>query len=688
MSERAFTYPETRQDNVIDNFHGTDIADPYRWLEDPAIPEARAWTEAQNTLTRSFLDGEKRERILSRLKKLSDYQRWSAPQKRGNRYFFWRHDGLQNQPVLFWQNRFTDDPHPILNPNTLSKQGIVSVMNAVPSLDGNHLAYSLSQRGSDWQEVRIRKVLPHKMEDWPEILLHTKFSGIAWHPNHTGFFYNRYPDPGTVPEADQSYYNKVYWHELGTDQVEDRLIYERPDQKDFDFWPQVSEDGKYLILTIHLGTDRRNRVYYRALDSDADFIRLLDSADAHYRFIGNEGDRFFFFTDNGAPKGSVVAIDIKQPEPEYWQTVISEQEDTLTQVLLASQRFVAVYLHHAHHKLFVYRLDGEGEREIKLPGIGSIGALNGKRNDDELFISFSSFLFPARAYLYNFKDHVLDDVFTSELHDFDPEAYTVHQEFCLSKDGTQIPMFLVYRKDLEPLSDRPVMMYGYGGFRNALTPTFSATLLPWLEQGGIYCQVNTRGGSEYGTEWYRAGTLERKQNVFDDFQAAGDHLVKQGWTSPEKMVIRGGSNGGLLVAACMLQRPDLYAAVICQVPVIDMLRYHRFTIGRYWVSDYGNAEANPEDFQYMLDYSPLHNVVQDQKYPAVLITSADHDDRVVPAHAKKFAATLQARADQTQPVLLRVDTDAGHGAGKPMTKMLEETADIYAFISQTISFGF
>lgn len=688
MSEAAFSYPETRRDDLIDDFHGTPVADPYRWLEDPATPESRAWTEAQNQLTQNFLAQGQREQILQRLQKVCDYVRWSAPQKSGNRYFFWKHQGLQNQPILYWQQRFTEDPYPLLNPNALSKKGIVSVMNAEASRDGKFLAYSLSQRGSDWQEIRIRKVQPHKMEDLPEVLQHTKFAGIAWHPKHTGFYYNRYPDPSTVAEADQSYYNKVYWHELNSDQSEDTLIYERPDEKDFDFWPQVSDDGKYLILTLHLGTDRRNRVYYRPLDSDGDFVRLLDTADAQYRFLGNQHERFFFYTDKDAPKGRVVAIDLNQPEPEHWETLIAEQEDSLTQVKLAAQRFVAVYLHHAHHRIFVYKLDGRGEREIKLPTLGSVVALHGKPNDDELFISFSSFLYPARAYLYNFKDQSLDDVFSSRIHDFHPDDYVVHQEFCTSKDGTQVPMFLVYRKDLEPLKDRSVLMYGYGGFRNALTPNFSALLLPWLERGGVYCLVNTRGGSEYGTEWYQAGTLERKQNVFDDFQAAADHLLQAGWVAPGKIAIRGGSNGGLLVAACMLQRPELYGAVICQVPVIDMLRYHRFTIGRYWVSDYGNAETNPEQFRFMYAYSPLHNIQSGKLYPPVLITSADHDDRVVPAHAKKFAATLQREADPHHPVLLRVDTDAGHGAGKPMSKLLEEMADIYTFLGLILDFKF
>ncbi len=670
-------YPSAHQDPIQDDFHGTSIADPYRWLENPATPEARSWTESQNLLTQEHLKHPMRQQILDRLTTLCDYDRQSAPEKHGDRYFFWKHTGLQNQPVLYWQRRFTESPQILVNPNILSKKGTVSVVSAVPSRNGKYLAYSLSQSGSDWQEIHLRKVEGRK--DLPEVLHHVKFAGIAWHPNHKGFFYNRYPDPATVQEADQSYYNKVYWHQLDTDQSDDTLIYERPDQKDFDFFPQVSEDGKYLVITAYLGTDRRNRVYYRELDSDANFKPLLDEADAHYRFIGNQDQILYFFTDKDAPRGKVIGIDLDAPD--QWLTVIPEQEDALTNVIMAARHLVCVYLHHAHHRLFTQVLEGGRLKEIVLPTIGSITVLNGKLQDNELFIGFSSFLFPTRSYMYHFESDDLDDIFVPKL-DFDADAYETTQAFCESVDGTRIPMFIVQRKNLDTGAETPTQMYGYGGFRQALTPTFSATLLPWLEQGGRYVIVNLRGGSEYGTEWYQAGTLERKQNVFDDFISAGKYLVAQKLTSPAKLGIRGGSNGGLLVAACMLQAPELFGAVVCQVPVIDMLRYHRFTIGRYWVSDYGNAEENPEHFAFLVKYSPLHNVKVGQAYAPTLITTADHDDRVVPAHAKKFAATLQAGA--VGLTLLRVDTDAGHGLGKPITKVLEEIADIYTFLALSL----
>lgn len=685
-SSPSYTYPLARRDDIVDDFHGTPVADPYRWLEDPATEESRDWTGLQNELTRDYLDGETREGILERLRELCAYTRCSTPLRRGKRLFFWKNEGLQNQPVLYWRDEASDQVQELLDPNQINTAGIVSVVSIDPSRDGQWLAYSLSQRGSDRQEVRIRNVASG--QDLHEVLQHTKFAGIAWHPDGSGFYYNRYPDAASVPEADLNYYNAVYWHALDTDQSEDILVYERPDEKDYDFWPRITEDGSLLVLTVHLGTDRRNRIYYRHLDvnsapGEGEFVRLLDTAKAHYRLIGNEGpDRLLLYTDHDAPKGRVIAIDLNQPEPEHWQTLIAESEDVLTNVMIAGGRFVAVSLHHAHHRLTVHGLDGSLEHEIQMPTLGSVDELHGLVDDTEIFIGFSSFLFPGRSYRYSLEKRELEIQFAASL-DFDADHYVTRQEFFTSKDGTRVPMFLVHKKDLPVSSETPVLMYGYGGFRHALTPSFTASLLPWLEQGNIYCLVNLRGGSEYGTEWYQAGTLERKQNVFDDFIYAGKHLVSEGLTSPQKLAIRGGSNGGLLVGACMLQAPELFGAAVCQVPVLDMLRYHRFTIGRYWVTDYGNAEENAEQFEYMIKYSPLHNVKPETHYPPVLITSADHDDRVVPAHAKKFAATLQAD-NPDNLTLLRVDTDAGHGRGKPLSKVMEEMADIYTFLARTL----
>lgn len=683
-----FTYPLARQQSLIENYHGTQVADPYRWLEDPTSQESRSWTASQNLLTRQFLDQPLREGMVERLKTLCAYTRTSAPFRRGDKLFFWKSEGLQNQPVLYWQSVAGGEAHQLLNPNQLSRDGIVSVFNAEPSRDGRYLAYSLSYSGSDWQKIHVVEI--ESGLEQPEVLEHTKFSGIAWHPDGSGFFYNRYPEATGLSETEQTYHNKVYWHQLGTEQSADTLIYERPDQKDFDFYSQISEDGQFLVLWVMLGTDRRKRIYYLPLDQvdirsgrPSDFKRLLDKADADYHFLGNLGQEFYFQTDYQAAHGQILKINLAKPEPADWQTLVPEHpNDTLSQVLLAGEQLVAVYLSDAHHRIKIFDLKGSFLHEIALPTLGAISEIHGLQHDSQFYFGFSSFLFPARSYRYDLATQELTLFFASSL-DFDAEQYVTRQVFARSKDGTRVPMFLVHKADLELNSQTPTMMYGYGGFRQALTPNFTASLLPWLEQGGLYCLVNTRGGFEYGTPWYQAGTLERKQNVFDDFISAGEHLIEQGWTSAHKLAIRGGSNGGLLVGACMLQKPELFGAVVCQVPVLDMLRYHQFTIGRYWVSDYGNAEENPEHFHFLIKYSPLHNIKSQTDYPPILITTADHDDRVVPAHAYKFAATLQAQNPQNQ-TLLRVDTDAGHGRGKPLSKVIEEMADIYCFLAQTL----
>lgn len=673
------TYPNAKQDPVFDDFHGSLIHDPYRWLEDPQSDESRAWTEAQNKISRGFFDPGLKANILQRLQTLSAYTRWSTPFKRAGALYFWCNQGLQNQPVLYRQAAHTEAIE-ILDPNRLSESGIVSITHVEPSPDGRYLAYSRSQSGSDWQQIWVRDL--ESMQDLPTVLMHTKFSGIAWKPDSSGFYYNRYPDPANCAAEETNYFNKVYFHELHQSQDQDTLIYERPDQKDWDFWPHLSEDGQYLLLSVHLGTDRRNGIFYKDLTNDAPFVELLPVGEAQYRFLGNIGSLFYFQSDYQASRSQILAIDLNQTDKAHWRSLIPESEQPLTHAIMVKEALVTVYLQDAHHRVSLFDLHGQFQRQIDLPTIGSVDELHGKQTDSEFFMGFSSFLFPARSYAYDLNSHELSLKFAATV-DFAPEHYLIRQEFTQSKDGTRIPMFVVHKKDLQADGQNPTILYGYGGFRHAMTPGFTASLLPWLEQGGIYCLVNLRGGSEYGTEWYKAGTLERKQNVFDDFIAAGEYLIKTNWTSAAKLSLNGGSNGGLLVAACMLQRPDLIGAVVCQVPVLDMLRYHRFTIGRYWASDYGNAEENPEHFEFLIKYSPLHNVKAGQAYPPILLTTADHDDRVVPAHAYKFAATMQA-ANPANTVLLRVDTDAGHGRGKPLNMVLEERADVYSFLAQTL----
>ncbi|GER87962.1 prolyl endopeptidase [Dictyobacter vulcani] len=570
----------------------------------------------------------------------------------------------------------------VLDPNTLSPDGTISLTNQAFSHDGTFLAYGTSQSGSDWQEIHIRQVDTGK--EYPEVLHWCKFSGIAWHHDNTGFFYNRLPEPGTVAEEDQSKFSRVYWHLLNTPQSEDELIFERPEAKELSFTPHISEDGQYLFLIVWNGTDPRNRLYYREVESTDPFIRLLDEADASYDLIGNDGPVFYLQTNLNAPKCRIIAIDSRQPQRENWHELIAEQDDVIAFAQIVHQQFVITYMHDAHHQIKLYDKEGSLLQELALPTLGSVIDLSGKPDGDELFITFTSYLYPSTVFRYDFVSNTLQPLRPSQAK-FDPSDYETTQVFYPSKDGTRVPMFLTHKKGLVLDGNNPVLIYGYGGFDISLTPSFGITPLLWVEHGGIYAVANLRGGNEYGEEWHEAGMLEKKQNVFDDFMAAAEWLIEQKYTQSSLVSIMGGSNGGLLVAACLVQRPDLYGAVICRVPVIDMLRYHRFTVGRYWVGEYGDAEHNAEHFAFMYAYSPLHNVRPDIQYPPTLIMTADTDDRVVPAHARKFAATLQTAQAGDAPVLLRVEMKAGHGMGKPTAKVIEEESDILAFLFKTFN---
>ncbi len=677
-AQRRPAYPQARKEAVVDVYHGIEVADPYRWLEDADSAETQAWVAQQNDLTEQFLARTgTRGKIEARLKALTNYPRSSSPSKQGGRYFFWKNDGLQNQSVLYIQDKLDAEAKVVVNPNVLSADGTIAVTTAALNWDGTKLAYGLSRSGSDEQEVRIREV------DWEmdldEVLQWCRFTTIAWHHDGSGFFYSRFPDPNTVSEEDRMNYNRLYWHRLGTPQSADVLIYERPDNKELSLAPVVTEDGRYLVLYLHHGTDPRNRVYYRPLEGDGPFVRLLDEADARYDFLGNLGPVFYFLTNLDAPKGRIIAIDTDRPAQAHWSEVIPEGDDVIDYAAWVDNQLVVVYMHDVHHRPKVFHLDGQHVRDIDLPSLGTVGGLSGRQDDPEMFFSFTSFLYPSTSFRYDLRSTDLRVIHQPEI-DFDLAAYETRQVFCTSRDGTRVPMFITCRKGLTLDGSHPTLLYGYGGFNINITPGFSTSTLAWLEAGGIYVQANMRGGSEYGESWHQAGMLDKKQNVFDDFIAAAEWLIENNYTRPGKLAIRGGSNGGLLVAACMLQRPHLYGAVVCQVPVIDMLRYHRFTAGRYWIPEYGNAEASREQFDYLYAYSPLHNVKAGVGYPPVLITSADTDDRVVPLHAKKFAATLQEKAVGDNPILLRVETKAGHGGGKPVSKAIDEQADIYTFL--------
>jgi prolyl oligopeptidase len=675
-------YPPSHPDpTVVDVYHGQAVPDPYRWLEDLDSEQTRAWVEAQNRLTFDYLQRiPARQRLLERLTQLWNYEKYSQPFKEGGRYFYFKNDGLQNQSVLYTQESLEAEARVLLDPNTLSEDGTVALSGIAISRDGRYLAYGLSRSGSDWQEWKVRDI--ETGEDLPDHLRWIKFSGASWTPDGQGFFYSRYdePPPGREYES-ANYFQKLYYHRLGTPQSEDLLVYHRPDQKEWGFAGGVTEDGNYLIISVWRGTDPKNLLFYKDLrDPNSPVVELIREFEAEYSFVGNDGSRFWLLTDLDAPRRRLVAIDLDNPGQV--QEVIPEAEETLQGVSLINNQFVAFYLKDAHTQIKTFALDGTYLGAIPLPGLGSASGFGGKRYDTETFYTFTSFTTPPTIYRYDFTTG-RSTLFRQPQVDFDPQAYEVQQVFYPSKDGTRIPMFLVHRRGLARTGDHPTLLYGYGGFGISLTPSFSVGLVAWLEMGGVYAQPNLRGGGEYGEAWHQAGTKLNKQKVFDDFIAAAEWLVANGYTNPSKLAISGGSNGGLLVGACLTQRPDLFAAALPAVGVFDMLRFHKFTIGWAWISEYGSPE-DPEEFKALYAYSPLHNLKPGTVYPATLITTADHDDRVVPAHSFKFAAALQAAQGGSQPILIRIDTKAGHGAGKPTTKLIEETADRWAFLVEVL----
>ncbi|MBI4418070.1 MAG: S9 family peptidase [Ignavibacteriales bacterium] len=682
LPAQNFHYPRARTVDVVDNFHGTTVADPYRWMEQEDDPELKAWIEKQNELTFGYVRNiPARERFKERLQALWNYPRYSVPFRRGKRTFFSKNDGLQNQSVLYMQDGLDGEARVVIDPNKLSDDGTIALGSQSYTRDGSLLAYGLSKSGSDWQEIRVRDL--NTGRDYDEVLQWCKFAALAWTHDNRGFFYNRFPDPATTAKEEQSYNMKVYWHELGKPQLTDRLVYERLDAKELGFHPFITDDGQYLVLHVWKGTDTENRIYYRETAGTGNFVRLLDEADAAYQFIENIGPVFYFNTTLEAPRGRIIAIDVNKPARQHWKEIIPQQSEPIAFARVINDQFVVAYLKDARHDLRIFTVDGKPVREISLPTVGTIAGISGERKDTMMFFGFTSFLYPTTIFQYDFKSNQTALFRKSELK-FDPSGYETKQVFYQSKDGTRIPMFLTHKRGLVLDGTNPTLLFGYGGFNAELLPSFSVSRIAWLEQGGVFAVANLRGGGEYGEEWHRAGMLEKKQNVFDDFIAAAEWLIANKYTKSSRLAIQGGSNGGLLVAASMLQRPDLFGAVVCQVPVADMLRYHRFTIGRYWTGEYGNAETNPEHFKFMIKYSPLHNVKKGVAYPPTIITTADHDDRVVPAHSMKFAATLQANDAGKNPILLRVETKAGHGGGKPISKLIEELADVLAFVVKAL----
>jgi prolyl oligopeptidase len=686
---QTLTYPPTKRGDVVDDHFGTKVPDPYRWLEDVDAADTRAWVEAQNQVSFAYLAAiPQRDAIRRRLTALWDYARYGAPFKKKGRYFFFKNDGLQNQAVLYTQSALTAPPTVLLDPNTLSADGTVALSTLELSDDGRYLAYATAVSGSDWNEVHVREVATGK--DLPDRVQWVKFSGISWTHDNAGFFYSRYPTPaGGNPMLSANHDHKLYYHTVGTDQAQDRLVYERPDHPDWGIGASVTEDGRYVVLTLWLGTDRRNRVAYIDLkdgqhpDLAAKPVALLDAFDAGYGFAANDGPVFYFLTDLAAPRKRLVAIDTRHPEPARWREVIPQGADVIENVALVHDTFVLTLLHDAHSSLKLFALDGRPLGEIMLPALGAVGDLSAEsRHDTELFFSFTSFLYPTTIFRHDFATGQTA-VFKAPQLDFDASRYVTEQVFYPSKDGTRIPMFVTHKRDLAKDGQNPTYLYGYGGFDISLTPAFSPSVLVWLELGGVYAVPNLRGGGEYGEEWHAAGMHDKKQSVFDDFIAAAEYLIAQGYTSTPKLAIGGGSNGGLLVGAALTQRPELFGAALPAVGVMDMLRFHKFTIGWAWVTEYGSADSAAQ-FPYLYKYSPYHNLRPGTAYPATLVTTADHDDRVVPGHSFKFAAALQAAQAGPAPVLIRIETKAGHGAGKPTSKIIEEAADRWAFLVQNL----
>jgi prolyl oligopeptidase len=680
---QSFVYPSSRKADQVDDYHGTKVADPYRWLEDPDSEETKAWVEEQNQITFSYL-GEipVREQIKQRLTQLWNYEKYGSPFKEGDRYFYFKNDGLQNQSVLYTLTSLDAEPTVLLDPNTLSEDGTIALSGLSITEDGKLMAYGLSTSGSDWIEWKVRDV--EAGNDLSDHLKWVKFSGTSWTHDGEGFFYSRYDEPNEATKLeDINYYQKLYYHKLGTPQSADILIYHRPDQKEWMFGAGVTEDGRYLIISIDRGTDPKNLVFYKDLQTpDSPVVELISEFEANYSFIDNDGSVFWFRTDLDAPRGRVIAIDSNNPARENWQEIIPQAAETLEGVGLLNNQFVADYLKDARSSIKIFNLDGSFIREVELPGIGSAGGFGGKRYDTETFYTFTSFTTPGTIYRYNMVSGE-STLFRKPNVAFNPDEYETKQVFYSSKDGTQVPMFITHKKGLQLDGNNPTLLYGYGGFNVSLTPSFSVSRLVWMEMGGVYALPNLRGGGEYGEEWHQAGTKLNKQNVFDDFIAAAEWLINNKYTQPAKLAINGGSNGGLLVGACMTQRPDLFGAALPAVGVMDMLRFHKFTIGWAWCSDYGSPE-NLDEFKALYAYSPLHNLKPGTPYPATMITTADHDDRVVPAHSFKFAAALQEAHAGEKPVLIRIETKAGHGAGKPTTKIIEELADEWAFLVRSL----
>ncbi len=675
-SAQTLTYPQTPKDNTVDNYFGEQVADPYRWLENDTSQQTAKWVEAENAVTDAYLAGISiRKQLKDRLTQVSDYEKVGAPTKHHGKWYFFKNDGLQNQSVLYVSDELGGKSRVFLDPNTLSSDGTVALKGIYFSHNDKYCAYSISRSGSDWEEFYVMDVKTGKLLD--DHVMWAKFSGAAWQGD--GFYYSAYDAPEEGKEfSNVNEGHKIYYHRIGTPQSKDELIYMNPTCPQRFYSVEVNEDETLMFL-YESGAGAGNNLYVRDLRvSGSQFIPMTSDMDYTYGVVETLDDRILLLTNYEAPRWRVMEADIKHPGVQQWRTLIAEGEGVIEDASVINHHLIVSLSKDACTHAYVYTTEGKPIREIQLPSVGS-ASFSGKKNVKECFYAFTSFTVPGTIYQYDIEQDK-STVYVMPKVNFKSNDYTTEQVFFNSKDGTRVPMFITYKKGIKRNGKNPTLVYGYGGFNIGLSPSFSAMRIPFLENGGIYVMVNLRGGNEYGEEWHLAGTKMQKQNVFDDFIAATEWLIAQKYTSKEKVAIQGGSNGGLLVGACMTQRPDLFRVAVPQVGVMDMLRYHKFTIGWNWAPDYGTSEDSKEMFEYLRAYSPLHNLKPGTKYPATLVTTADHDDRVVPAHSFKFAATLQACHSGDAPVLIRIDSKAGHGGGKPMSKVIEEQADIYGFI--------
>lgn len=670
-------YPPTQKVNQADTLFGTVVADPYRWLEDDYSPETEAWVKAQNEVTNEYLSHiPYRKDIENQLTRLWNYEKYGIPSREGNRYFFFKNSGLQNQSVLYVQQSLHDEPEVVLDPNRFSEDGTVALGSISFTEDGSLMGYSISESGSDWRKILVMDVNTGQIIG--DTIQDAKFTGIAW-KGREGFYYSSYdkPEEGS-PLSGINMNHKLYYHRLGTSQSEDELIFGGEEQPRRYVSADVTEDQRFLVIQAAMGTSG-NELYIKDLTkSDSEIIAVIDDFDHNHDVVYSEGTTLYILTDLNAPNQRLATVDAAHPQPRNWKDLVPEKEDVLTGVSFAGGKMFLNYLKDAANRIYQYDVKGNPEKEISLPAIGSANGFEGKKEDTVVFYSFTSFTYPTTIYMYNIKTGK-SEVFRQAEVSFNPEDYEITQVFYESKDDTRIPMFIVHRKGLKLDGNNPTYLYGYGGFNISLTPSFSVPHWYWIQNGGVFAMPSLRGGGEYGEQWHQAGIKMKKQNVFDDFIAAAEYLQQEGYTSRKKLAIAGGSNGGLLVGATITQRPDLCQVALPAVGVMDMLRYHKFTAGAGWATDYGIADSSQAMFEYIYSYSPLHNIKEGVEYPATLVTTADHDDRVVPAHSFKFAATLQEKHAGENPVLIRIETKAGHGAGKPTSKQIEEWADKFAF---------